>query len=301
MKGQPDQKSGGKKGKGPRRPHELRARDALKLVADTLKGIGIPGAAGEARVILRDGLGMDMIRIYRDDPPLSAIQLRKLNRILARRKKREPLQYILGFVWFYGLRIRVGKGALIPRPETETLVEEALGLAGSIKALKILDLCTGSGAIALALARNLPDAEVLATDISSDALRWAERNARENAAKNVRFLKGDLFAPVEGALFDIITANPPYITDSMLATLEPEIVCWEPGLALGGGPDGLDFVKRIISGAAAHLTHGGYLLIEVAAGTDPDLLASLSREAGLGMQALVRDLAGLERVFIARK
>ena len=288
----------------------LQARGALKLAADTLKGLGGAGArwaADEARVILRDGLGFDMLHVYRDNPPLTESQLRKLKRILARRKKREPLQYILGFVWFYGLKLRVGKGALIPRPETEILVEEVLRFTarrGETK-VKILDLCTGSGAIALALARNLPDAEIVASDISGEALRWAERNARENAAGNVRFLKGDLFGSLpEGktkSLFDIITANPPYITDSMLARLEPEIACWEPEVALSGGPDGLDLVRRIISGAPARLTAGGLLFIEVAAGTDPDLLARLSREAGLEMKALVRDLAGLERVFVARK
>ncbi|MDA8388093.1 MAG: peptide chain release factor N(5)-glutamine methyltransferase [Nitrospiraceae bacterium] len=300
MKG-PSDDAGQKKEPGNPGGGTLRARGALKLAIDTLKGLGVAGAADEARAIMREGLGVDMLRIYRDDPPLSQSQLRELKRILARRKKREPLQYILGFVWFYGLKIGVGKGALIPRPETEILVEEALGRTAGRDRIKILDLCTGSGAIALALARNLPGAEILATDVSSDALRWAEKNGRENAAQNVRFLKGDLFGPVQDAVFDIITANPPYIKDSMLQSLEPEVVCWEPGIALSGGPDGLDLARRIISGAPAHLVQGGLLLMEIAAGTDPDLLAGLARGAGLEMQALVRDLAGLERVFIAAK
>ena len=277
------------------------ALDALKHAIGTLQGLGIPGAAEEARAILRDGLGIDLLRLYRDNPPLSPDQLRRLDEILERRKKREPLQYILGFVWFCGLKLLVGKGVRIPRPETEILVEETLRRAGRQREIKILDLCTGSGAIALALAKNLPRASILATDISGEALIWAERNRRENGVENVRFAKGDLFGPAGDSVFDFITANPPYIKEERLKTLEPEVVCWEPGIALSGGADGLELAGRIIRGAAAHLERGGRLLMEIAGGTESGPLARMAGEAGLRMEALVRDLANLERVFIAEK
>ncbi len=294
-----------------KRPQTLRALDALKYVIETLRGFGIPEAncPQEARAILKDGLEIDTLRMYRDNPPLSPGQLRRLGEILDRRKKREPLQYILGFVWFYGLKILVGEGALIPRPETEILVEETLRRAGKVRLeekgrrIKILDLCTGSGAIALALAKNLPRADILATDISAGALGWAEKNRRACGAENVRFLEGDLFGPAgEGkSVFDFITANPPYIKEEKLKSLEPEVVCWEPRIALSGGRDGLDLTGRIIREAPAHLERGGFLLVETAGGTGPDVFDRMAGEAGLRMEALVRDLAGFERVFIAKK
>lgn len=286
-----------------------RALEALKYAIDFLAGLGIKEAKEEARAILKDGLGIDTLVLYRDNSPLTAPELRKLNEILERRKKREPLQYILGFVWFYGLKIKVGPGALIPRPETEILVREALERAGRLRAgkdggplLRVLDLCTGSGAIALALAKNLPDAQVTAVDISEDALEWARKNMELNGAeKNLRLLKGDLFAPAGQERFSIITANPPYIKDRLIEKLEPEVGCWEPRVALSGGESGLVLTEDIIRQAPDHLEPNGCLLMEMAGGTDTSLLSGLAAQAGLRVENIVRDLAGWERVFIARK
>ncbi len=286
-----------------------RALEALKYAIDFLAGLGIKEAKEEARAILKDGLGIDILVLYRDNPPLTAWDVQKLNEILERRKKREPLQYILGFVWFYGLKIMVGRGALIPRPETEILVREALDRAGRLKAgkdrearMRVLDLCTGSGAIALALAKNLPDAQVTAVDISEDALEWARKNREFNGVEeNLRLLKGDLFEPAGQERFSIITANPPYIKDRLIESLEPEVSCWEPRVALSGGESGLALTENIIRQAPDHLEPGGYLLMEMAGGTDTGLVAALSAQAGLMVESIVRDLAGWERVFIARK
>ena len=286
-----------------------RALEALKYAIDFLAGLGIKEAKEEARAILKDGLGIDILVLYRDNPPLTACDVQKLNEILERRKKREPLQYILGFVWFYGLKIMVGRGALIPRPETEILVREALDRAGRLKAgkdrearMRVLDLCTGSGAIALALAKNLPDAQVTAVDISEDALEWARKNREFNGVEeNLRLLKGDLFEPAGQERFSIITANPPYIKDRLIESLEPEVSCWEPRVALSGGESGLALTENIIRQAPDHLEPGGYLLMEMAGGTDTGLVAALSAQAGLMVESIVRDLAGWERVFIARK
>ena len=289
----------------------VRALEALKHAIDFLAGLGIEEAKEEARAILKDGLGIDTLVLYRDNPPLSSEDIRKLNGILERRKRREPLQYILGFVWFYGLKIRVGSGALIPRPETEILVKEALALADKFRTggksenegrrIGVLDLCTGSGAIALALAKNLPEAAVTAVDISEDALAWAEKNRELNGAENLRLLKGDLFGPVGQMRFCIITANPPYIKDRLIESLEPEVSCWEPRMALSGGETGLAFTEDIIREAPEHLEPGGYLLMEMAGGTDTGLLAGMAAQSGLRMENIIKDMAGWERVFIARK
>lgn len=283
------------------RPQTARALDALKYAIGFLSGLGIQGAREEARAILKDGLGIDMLVLYRDNPPLSSEETEKLGEILERRKKREPLQYILGFVWFYGLKIMVGSGALIPRPETEILVREALDRTDKNRRINVLDLCTGSGAIALALAKNLPLAEVTAADISGGALAWAEKNRKLNGAENVRLVEGDLFCPVGQARFGLITANPPYIKDRLIETLEPEVNCWEPRVALSGGEDGLAFTEEILRRAPSHLEPGGYLLIEMAGGTDTGLLAEIAAQCGLQVENAVKDLAGWERVLIARK
>ena len=203
---------------------------------------------------------------------------------MRRRVTREPIQYILGSIDFLGLTIKVGHGVLIPRPETELLAEEAIrfsrkdtnppfppfskggqgGITESEQSptlLRFLDLCTGSGCLALALARAFPDALVYGTDSEEAAISYAEENARTNGIENVLFLKGSLFEPIEKhfavpgerPVFDIIVSNPPYIRRDDLKKLQPEVKDWEPIPALDGGEDGLDFYREIISGAGTYL------------------------------------------------
>ncbi len=283
----------------------MQAREALKKAVTTLSGAGIAIPEREASAILKDGLGINSLAVFKDDPTLTPHQEEKLEEILKRRVSREPLQYILGFVWFYGIKIEVGPGALIPRPETELVVEEVVkGVFPKTEAVSILDLCTGSGAIAIALSLNLPGADVTGTDISGSALVWAGKNMAANfdsaSPHKIRFLKGDLFAPVGDSRFDIITANPPYIKEDVIETLPPEICCWEPRMALSGGAEGLDVVKRIISGAPEHLRPDGRLIMEIASGTDIAALDRMSVDAGLRPEKVIKDYSGWDRVYIAR-
>ncbi len=206
----------------------MRLLDTIKSSSDYLEKSGIADPLVDAELLVLHAAGMDRLRAYMDNPEADRRLLTRINRLVKRRAGGEPLQYIIGHVDFLGLEIRVGKGVLIPRPETELLVEEAiktvkrkaLGVKSSEKSPSaislqpsaFLDLCTGSGCIALALAREFPDAQVYATDVSAKAIKYARDNADRNGIRNVTFLKGSLFTPVaEHMSFDLITANPPYI------------------------------------------------------------------------------------------
>lgn len=277
------------------------ALEAFRSAINALKKAGIPDPEIEAEAIFKEILGFDLLKIYRDNPVLQSAQELKLKKTLERRRKREPLQYIVGHVEFLGLEILVGKGVLIPRPETELVTKEALERLSSQKNATILELCSGSGAIALALAKNLPKSDVIAVEISDKAFKYAEKNKKLNKVKNVRFLKGNLYEPVKGMLFDMIIANPPYIKDEQMKTLAPEVKDWEPLIALSGGPDGLDIIRKIMAGAPGHLKPGGILIQELGAGMGKRILSPLTQKAGLRAVQVKKDLAGLTRIFIARK
>jgi release factor glutamine methyltransferase len=191
----------------------------------------------------------------------------------------------------------------VPRPETETLVMEALRLLKPLKGPTVLDLGTGSGCIAVSIAHQKKDARVTATDISPDALDVARRNAeRHGVADRVAFLQGDLFAPVPaGAAFDLVVSNPPYVTPAELAALPADVREHEPRLALDGGPDGLAFYRRIASGAGPLLKPGGSLLVEIGATQDEAVRAILGERAELDVGPTLRDGNKLPRVVTARK
>lgn len=288
----------------PRKPTSPQIRTALeafRFAINTLRKAGVPDPEIEAEAIFKELLGLDLLKIYRDNPDIIPAQKRKLEKVLLRRKKREPLQYIIGHVDFMGLEILVGKGVLIPRPETELVTKEALDLLSPKKNPEILELCSGSGAIALALARNLPRSEVLAVEISEKALKYAKKNKKLNKIKNVKLLKGNLYGPVKGKLFDLIIANPPYIEDKLIKTLAPEVKDWEPLVALRGGPDGLEIIRKIINGAPGHLKPGGILVLELASGMGKKVLSPLAKRAGLKDIQVKKDFAGLTRIFSAHK
>jgi release factor glutamine methyltransferase len=175
--------------------------ELMQEISIRLEDAGIPDAGREAELLVTHFSGIDRTALWRDRPTLDDEQLRQIEDALARRLGREPLQYIIGEVEFWGLEITVGPGVLIPRPETELLVEEVLRHVDEQSLNDVLDLCTGSGCLALALARELPHARVTGTDISHDALNFATRNAIINGIANVRFMEGPLFGPVEGELF----------------------------------------------------------------------------------------------------
>lgn len=254
---------------------------------------GVANARREAEWLLCEATGLDRVGLYLNfDKPLSDDELAAYRGLVTRRGKREPLQHILGSQEFDGLTFEVSPAVLIPRHDTETLLEQALQHTphpGSI-----LDIGTGSGCIAIALAKRLPEAQVTAVDLSAEALAVAQRNAELHGAA-IEFLQGSFFDPVAGRRFELIVSNPPYITTADLATLQPEVRDFEPNLALDGGADGLDAYRAIVSQATAHLQPGGWLWFEVGAGQAPDVSVLLA-QAGFGGIITANDPGGIERV-----
>jgi release factor glutamine methyltransferase len=280
----------------------MRASEGLAYVHNSLSNLVLDDACKESEIIITEGLGIERVSLYRDDPELSASQIRILGEILIRRAEREPIQYIIGHIDFCGMDIKVGPGVLIPRPETELLVETAIekaasGTRNSGKDLDILDLCTGSGCIALALGKSIPHATVYATDISAAALTFASENSRRNGIGNVMFLRGNLYDPLNGRKFDLIVSNPPYVNSSDIDILQPEISYWEPMEALDGGEDGLFFYGRILSLAGNYLKDGGAVLLETGEGRAKDVIG-IGESFGLGCKRVIRDYAGIERVLV---
>ena len=222
----------------------------------------------------------------------------ELERRLDRRLSGEPLQYIEGAAYFMGLKFAVDSRVLIPRQDTETLCEQALTFLRGCTGAEVLDLCTGSGAIAISVARLQPGLRVTATDMSSDALSVASENAHLNGVY-VRFMQGDLFEPVAGERFDAILCNPPYLTADDMVHLQTEVAC-EPRMALFGGEDGLMFYRRLAHEVYRHLKPGGYALFEVGDGQAAEVLRLMSENAMCAASGTVKDLPGVERVVWIR-
>ena len=214
-----------------------------------------------------------------------------------------PVAYLVGFREFHMLPFEVSPAVLIPRPDTETLVSEAVRLLKPLAAPTVLDLGTGSGCIAVSVAHQKKDARVTAADVSPDALDVARRNAERNGvAGRVDFVQGDLFAPIPaGAAFDLVVSNPPYVTPAELAALAPDVRDHEPRLALDGGPDGLAFYRRIAAGVGAFLKPGGSVLVEIGATQDGAVRALFDGRAELQLGKTLRDATGLPRVVCAKR
>jgi len=217
--------------------------------------------------------------------------------LIERRLTGEPIQHILGETEFYGLPFRVTRDVLIPRPETEHLVEKVLDLVGRFPQPRLVDIGTGSGAIAVALAHKLPQASVTAIDISPAALAIAEENAKRNAVA-VRFLCGDLLAPVAAERFEIVVSNPPYVPAVDRDSLAVEVREYEPGLALFAGDDGLDIYRRLIPDAFAVLVPGGFVALEIGFGQS-SAIADLLAASGFAQIEFVPDLQSIPRVACA--
>lgn len=312
----------------------MTAIDKLKEVSAFLKSQGIEDAAREAEILITETLRISKSKLYADRFEMSEAESKQIDALASRRARREPLQYILGYVEFYGLKIKVGQGVLIPRPETELLAEEVIKAVESYKfppragspvakrvkseKLKVLDLCTGSGCLALAIAKHFPDAEVYGTDISKDAIRYAKENAELNAIKNVTFLKGSLFEPLSQLLthnsslltFDVIVSNPPYIRSGDMPNLQPEINKWEPRNALDGGEDGLSYYRTILSEAPKYLTPpcppllrggwgGGVIFLEIGEGQAEEV-SGIAMQNGFCNISVIKDYAGIERIVAGR-
>ncbi len=285
----------------------MTALEKLKELARLFEREGIEEAAREAALLLTEILRISRTKLHSSPPEISDTISEKIDSLATRRVHGEPIQYIIGHVDFWGLRIHVGKGVLIPRPETELLVEEAIRLirgcrddAESCQAgLSILDLCTGSGCIALALAKSFSHADVYGIDKSSAALDYAKRNAEYNRIENASFIEGDLFGSLSAhASFDCIISNPPYIRRADIPGLQKEIA-YEPIDALDGGKDGLDFYRRILNEASRHLKKNGFVILEIGFDQAEDI-RRLAIEHGFKDIRLVKDYAGIDRIFVGR-
>jgi len=215
---------------------------------------------------------------------------------------REPIAYITGRQQFWDLTFEVSPAVLIPRPETELIVEAALELFPDRDApLSIADVCTGSGCLAVALAYERPRATFVATDVSADALDVARRNvARLGVEARIRFILTDLFRDVDGS-FDLIVANPPYVRQRDRVSLQPEVREHEPAVAIFAQDDGLSIIRGLVQQSAAHLKHGGILMFEFGFGQDVEVEQLIADAPGLTIIGLKRDLQGIARTAIARK
>lgn len=271
----------------------------LQWTEGYLRDKGIEGPRLDAQLLLADVLKLDRVGLYLNyDRPLDAGELGAFREMVRRRARREPVQYILGKTEFWSLPFRVTPAVLIPRGDTEVLVEEALGRAP--EARTVLDVGAGSGAIAVALARELPAARVEGIDISAEALEVAAENARENGvADRVAFREGDLAELPEGP-WDLIVSNPPYIPAGDLPGLMPEVRDFEPRSALDGGPDGLAAYRSLARQAPTRLTAGGWMLVEVGIGQARNV-QELFSENGLADVFARADYGGVPRVVGGRK
>jgi release factor glutamine methyltransferase len=218
--------------------------------------------------------------------------------LIARRIKGEPVSYIIGKKEFWSLTFKVTQAVMIPRPETETLVEETLKIFSPHSSHSIVEIGTGSGAISIALATELPQASIIAIDISCKALTVAKENAFSHGVRSIRFIKGNLFEPLEGEnkIFDLIISNPPYIPTDAIPHLPSGIRDYEPAVAFDGGPDGLELYRKIIREAHHHLQPVGYLLLEVGKGQYQEVSEIISETQKFSFPEIIKDLSGIERV-----
>ena len=271
----------------------------------TKRGIDAPKLCAE--ILLSTSLGCERLALYMQaDREATPEQLNTLRALAQRALAHEPVQYLTGEAWFYGVRLTVDRRVLIPRPETETIVDLALehlkalpGETATTPAL-VADVCTGSGAIACAIAKHARTATLLATDLSAEALEVARANATTcGLADRVEFAHGDMLAPLQGrADFEVICSNPPYIPDDEWADVEPNVRNHEPEMALRGGADGLDLVRPLLAGAIDLLKPGGLLLVEIASSRAGEA-ESLAKARGYESVQIVRDLAARPRVLRA--
>ena len=274
--------------------------------ADYLAAKGVENHRLDAEWLLARALGVERLQLYLQyDRPLSLAEREAFKPLLRRRAGREPLQYILGRTAFRELELAIEPGVLIPRPETEVLVEEVLSWARSRdrKLESVLDVGTGSGAVALSLALEGGCARVVATDVSQAALDLARENAkRHGVGRQVEFLHGSLFEPLEpGERFDVVVSNPPYIEAGEEPKLQPEVREWEPKEALFAGEDGLEVIRPLVTGAADKLLPGGLLALEVGS-TQTETVAGLLEATGAFAEIRTRrDLSGRPRVVTAER
>jgi release factor glutamine methyltransferase len=279
-------------------------RQALAEATQLLSAVGIETANLDAELLLQFVLQWDREQVYVNyKAPLYAEHQLSFEKVLARRRRHEPIAYITGRKEFWSLDFEITDDVLIPRPETERLVEVALEIAQSVKRnspIRILDIGTGSGIIPVCLAREIANGQFWATDISPAALKVARANGQKHGVQErIQFFEGDLWQAVvdKPRFFDVIVSNPPYVRSGDIAHLEPDVRDWEPKTALDGGADGLDYYRRLIAEAHSYLARGGTMVVEIGADMT-GAVARLCAEVGRYEQAKVhKDYAGWDRVL----
>jgi release factor glutamine methyltransferase len=271
--------------------------DALAGAAARLAAAGVPEPRADAEVLLAHALGTTRAGLVaatsRPLPPGL-----ELDALLDRRVRREPVQHIVGEWEFWSLPLKIDRRVLVPRPETELVVETALRVAP--RARQILDVGTGSGALAAALAVECPGASVWASDVSSDALAVARLNLGRHAPR-VALVRGDLLAPFRAGAFDLIVANPPYLADGEVPGLAPEVRDYEPRVALVAGRDGLEALEALVSAAPEVLAPGGWLVLEMGIGQASRVRGAIERDGRYARSSTALDPAGIERVLAAER
>ena len=278
--------------------------DILNESAKTLEAADIPSARLDAEILLSFCLGCDRLEFLKNpEIQLDQTQLIAFKNLINRRLRWEPVAYIIGCKNFWTFSLEVNKDVLIPRPDTEVIVEEILNIAKKTVStrIKILDIGTGSGAIAIALACEIPHASIMATDISAAALDVARRNAYNLRIQNqIDFRQGDLLEPVKG-IFDIIASNPPYIGAQEYEELPEGVRAFEPREALLAGKSGLEFYEKLIYQTEDYLEKNGWLLLEIGARQEKDVRRIMETSGFYNNIEIRRDYAGLPRVIKARR
>jgi release factor glutamine methyltransferase len=276
----------------------------INEASHALKAVGIPSARLDAEVLLAFTLGQNKLEFFKNpEMAINEAQLSSFRNLITRRLRWEPVAYITGRKDFWTFTLEVNKDVLIPRPDTEVIVEEALNIVKISKSnqIKILDIGTGSGAIALALAKEISQAKVMATDISPAALNQAKKNACALQMENkIDFRHGNLFEPVEG-VFDIIVCNPPYISTKDYEELPAGVRDYEPAIALLAGKKGTEFYEKLIYQAIDHLEKNGWLLMEIGAKQEKTVREIIEESGFYDSVEMRRDYAGLPRVMRARR
>jgi len=279
--------------------------DYLQVTATFLAGKGVESARLDAELLLAEVVGMTRTQLYTNfEQPLAAPEVGRFRELVRRRAAREPVAYITGRREFWSLDFTVDRRVLVPRPETELVVElaiDALKARAGTDGFRVADIGTGSGAIAVAIAKEVSTARVVATDRSGAALEIAPGNAtRHGVEGRIEFRTGDGCAPLAGmGPFDVIASNPPYIRSAEMKSLEPEVRDWEPKWALEAGSEGMDVTTPLVEEAFELLAPGGSLIVEV--GTQASLTRDCFARRGYVNVAVRRDLAGLERVVTGRR
>jgi release factor glutamine methyltransferase len=278
------------------------AGELIAWAAERLTAAGAETAHLDAEVLLAHVLRVNRAALHaRPERLVPAAAARAFEDAIGRRQQREPLAYIVGHKEFWSLDFEVTQDVLVPRPETEGVVEIATGLLRALEVARptVCDVGTGSGCIAVAIAKEVSDAAVIATDVSLAALEIAGRNARHHGVEaRVEVISSDLFSGLNDRRFDLVVANPPYVEQGAIASLAPE-VRREPAVALNGGADGLQTIRRLIPAAAEHLSAAGWLVMEIGA-TQGSAVEELARAAGLTDIRVDNDDAGLPRILVAR-